>query len=88
MYNISYVLIDPRVWNLLKKRFIRPADDVICDVYDGKLYRSMAQHLLNNENPANVSLLINTDGVQIFKSSKYSLWPIWLLINELPPSER
>ena len=29
--------------------------------------------------------LCNTDGVAIFKSSKCSLWPIWIVINELPP---
>ena len=31
---------------------------------------------------------MNTDGVAVFKSSKKSLWPIWLVINELPPNER
>ena len=28
------------------------------------------------------------DGVQLFKSSKVSMWPIWLVINELPPALR
>ena len=36
----------------------------------------------------NISLTLNTDGVAIFKSSKNSLWPVWLVINELPPTER
>jgi hypothetical protein len=26
----------------------------------------------------------NTDGVPIFKSSGFSIWPIFLIINELP----
>lgn len=39
--------------------------------------------------PENVSLLCNTDGVAVFKaSSSPSLWPIWVVINELPPMER
>ena len=38
--------------------------------------------------PANLSLVCNTDGVHIFKSSKYAIWPVWLAINELPPSQR
>ena len=31
----------------------------------------------------NLSLMWNADGVPLFKSSKYSLWPMYLLINEL-----
>ena len=31
---------------------------------------------------------MNTDGVAIFKSSKVSMWPVYLLINELPLSDR
>ena len=50
------------------------------------MVRSIENRFLNN--PANVSLLVNTDGVSIFRSSKCSLWPIWLVINELPPSQR
>ena len=34
--------------------------------------------------PENFSLLFNTDGVPIFKSSNYSIWPIYFIINELP----
>ena len=37
--------------------------------------------------PANVSLLLNTDGVSLFHSSTVTLWPIRLAINELPFKE-
>ena len=37
---------------------------------------------------ANLSLVCNTDGARIFKSPKYAIWPVWLAINELPPSQR
>ena len=30
----------------------------------------------------------NTDGVAIFHSSQFGVWPLFLLINELPPSVR
>lgn len=32
----------------------------------------------------NISFTLNTDGVLIFKSSKFSIWPVYLMINELP----
>lgn len=37
----------------------------------------------------NISLTLNTDGISMFKSSaKCSLWPLYLVINELPPQMR
>ena len=33
-------------------------------------------------------LTLNTDGVAIFRSSKTSVWPVWLVINELPKGMR
>ena len=54
------------------------------DIYDGSLYK---QHItsggiLNTWN--NLSLTWNVDGTPIFKSSKFSLWPLYLIVNELP----
>lgn len=56
----------------------------IVDVYCGQEYQRHS--FLRDEN--NISFTVNTDGVNIFRSSKYSLWPVWLVINELPPAER
>ncbi len=61
---------------------------MIRDIYDGREYQKHSPLLCNSSNRANVSFLCNTDGVAIFKSSKGSLWPIWIVINELPPMER
>ena len=36
----------------------------------------------------NISLMWNIDGIPIFKSSKFALWPPYLVINELPYKER
>lgn len=55
------------------------------DIHDGKEYQKH-KHFLSQ--PGNVTLTVNTDGVAIFKSTKISLWPIWLSINELPPHVR
>ena len=38
--------------------------------------------------PTTLSLLMNSDGVELFKSSKVSMWPVLFMINELPFSER
>lgn len=73
--------VDPTIWNALQRRFTC----TISDIYDGVEYKKHSAFL---RQPTNVSLLINTDGVRIFKSSKYELWPVWMIINELPPSLR
>jgi hypothetical protein len=64
---------------------LQPNSGNICDVYDGLQYKKWKNFL--NE-PANVSFLVNTDGVAIFRSSKFSIWPVWIVINELPKSQR
>lgn len=30
----------------------------------------------------------NTDGIPVFKSSKFAIWPLYFVINELPYKER
>jgi len=40
------------------------------------------------ETEVHISFQINTDGVALFRSSKYSIWPIYLVVNELPPNDR
>ena len=86
IYVTLYCLVtDKYIWFSLKERLVRPNSEKICDVYDGVQYRKWKNFL--NE-PANVSLLLNTDGVAIFRSSKCSIWPVWIVINELPKSQR
>lgn len=74
---------DQKMWDALQERHTETAetDGVIRDVYDGAHYQKHASFL---SQPANISLLINTDGIAIFQSSKASLWPVWVMINELP----
>ena len=77
---------DNTVWFSLKERLLHPnLTDNICDVYDGVQYRKWKTFL---DNPTNISLLLNTDGVAIFRSSKFSIWPVWIVINELPKCQR
>ena len=58
------------------------------DIYDGEIYQ---KHFGPNgflRNPYNISFMWNTDGVPIFKSSNFGMWPFYLVINELPHKKR
>lgn len=61
---------------------MRVSGDVITDIYEGVGYRRHMQFL---SQPAHVSLLFNTNGMAIFRSSDVSMWPVWAVVNELPP---
>ena len=80
-------ILDPQFVDGLNYRFERvkstPTD--IQDVYDGSLYQeqSGAHGILSQ--PLNIPLKLNTDGVAVFRSSKFAVWPLFLLVNELPP---
>ena len=58
------------------------------DIYDGVNYQ---KHFINKgflSKKQNISFIWNTDGIPIFKSSKFTIWPLYLAINELPPQKR
>ena len=62
--------------------------DHIEDIYDGCIYK---KHFENDgflSNTDNISFLWNTDGIPLLKSSKISIWPIFLVINELESKHR
>lgn len=60
----------------------------ISDIYDGHIYKSLFENNGILSNPNNMSLTWNTDGVPLFKSSSFSLWPLYFIINELPYNKR
>ncbi|KAK3107860.1 hypothetical protein FSP39_023692 [Pinctada imbricata] len=76
----------------LKQRFVRKKKNssAIEDIHDGKLYQELSKPggPLSADFPYNISLTWNTDGIPIFKSSKVSIWPLYLTINELPVKQR
>ena len=52
----------------------------------GELYKNLIRkHGMTGND---LSLTWNADGVSVFKSSKYSIWPIQCMLNELPPHLR
>ncbi len=73
----------------LRHRFTRKKKNAGAyeDIYDGKVYKDLcSQGLLDKE--TNVSFTWNTDGIPVFKSSKMSMWPVYLMLNELPYASR
>ena len=79
----------PTFYEDLQYRFKRKKKvrNNIEDIHDGKLYKELsAKGILNDGD--NISLLMNTDGVPVFKSSKVSIWPLYYIINELEYGKR
>ncbi|CAB4028732.1 Hypothetical predicted protein [Paramuricea clavata] len=74
----------------LQHRFSRKkvCNDAIEDVYDGKLYKEFFRPGAFLSHPHNISFLGNTDGVALIWSTNCGVWPVYLVINELPPWER
>ena len=74
----------------LKFRFQRQkkCNDSIEKIYDGEVYQKLADCNGPLSDPRNNSLTWNTDGIPIFKSSKFSVWPFYCIINELSFVER
>ena len=68
----------------------------IDDVFDGKVYRDhfdisrFFHGTLNGDRKyqLHLSLQINTDGEAVFKSSKFGIWLVYAIINELPSNAR
>ncbi|KAE8738853.1 hypothetical protein FOCC_FOCC015657 [Frankliniella occidentalis] len=56
------------------------------DIFDGSVYKKAMQDLSSEK--YNISFMWNTDGVCLYDSSKLQLWPLYLVINELPPEKR
>lgn len=77
-------------YNDLKHRFDRRKKDKnsIEDIYDGLKYQKHMQKGCFLANKNNISLLWNTDGASVFKSSNYNIWPLYFVINELPVHKR
>lgn len=82
--------LDPQVWKALQSHF-QSLDSssstsrvITQDIHDGRKYKELKDFT----SQGNLTLVVNTDGIQLFKSSTVSMWPIWILINELPVSLR
>lgn len=83
------ILTRSGMWQSIQERAnTTPSADVLTDIVDGSEYRKLKQEgqFLSDNN--NISLSFFTDGIPLFKSSGVSLWPVYLLINEIPRKQR
>ncbi|XP_068727677.1 uncharacterized protein [Montipora capricornis] len=87
---LKTILSRPEMIEKLEYRFKRNKEDVgaIEDVYDGELYKKHSCPGGFLSEPHNISFLGNTDGVALIRSNGYGVWPVYLTINEIPPTER
>lgn len=58
------------------------------DFTDGILYKKIVGQLTEEEKKNFVSAIMNSDGSPVFVSSKSAIWPIQLIINEVPYDQR
>ena len=87
---LNFLFSDPEFVDSIQYRFqrVKRDDKNIEDVYDGSLYQGKFGLGGFLAEKCNLSVKLNTDGVAIFRSSQFGVWPLFLLINELPPSLR
>lgn len=82
---IKSLFLKPVFWEKLNFRLIRKKTDPnnIEDIYDTEVYSQLVDGGGPLSDHKNISLTWNTDGVPILKSSKFSVWPFYCIINEL-----
>ena len=73
-------------WEILQKN--PAASSTLSDVWSGAYLRRLCSEGRYFSSCDNLALVVSTDGVPLFKSSSTSLWPVYLVILNLPPSIR
>ena len=88
--NFSYLVvlsIEEQIREILERVSLEKYRDETTDISDittGDEYRKCRMSMGTND----ISLTINSDGVPVFKSSRFSVWPVFASINELPYNMR
>lgn len=86
---IASVLSDDNVKTELLKSLEETVEPVACsasDIKQGTMYANSRRKLKCKKHDLTVTM--NADGGSMFNSSNYSIWPVQLTINELPPRLR
>ena len=84
---LKSVLTKKGNWKAIQDMKTRKSS-TITDIVDGTKYQKLKEEGIFLSKSNNITLTMFTDGIPLFKSSGTSLWPVYLLINELPRQER
>ncbi|KAL7296861.1 hypothetical protein TKK_0010255 [Trichogramma kaykai] len=83
---LKKLFYDPIVVDSLEERWCRQKKqvDALEDIFDGLLYKKLCnkENMLKNQH--NFSYTFNTDGCQAADNSKVTVWPIYIMLHELP----
>lgn len=60
------------------------APGTLTDIQDGDMYKKFVQKLPTDQKESYLTTIFNSDGSPVFKSSKFSMWPIQIIPNEIP----
>lgn len=62
----------------------------LADICDGQIYQEFRRKQIQDtyNGIISISFTLNTDGALLFQSTSSSIWPVLLMINELPFNER
>lgn len=90
---LIYISLEHQIRRLLNKYFDEiihyskreHVNGVISDIDDGTLFKKVCE---KSSHSTTLGFTLNTDGANIYKSSKGSLWPVQLYANFLPPNIR
>lgn len=63
-------------------------DGSVNDITNSREYLKFRNSVPQNVKKSYASCLFNSDGSPVFKSSKNSIWPIQIILNELPAEVR
>lgn len=76
-------------WSVIQKYndTLDDTGDLMTDVHSAIFLRNIYDSFINSEQNV-LSLTLNTDGANKFKSNNFSVWPIQLIQNYLPPEVR
>ncbi|KAH7984575.1 hypothetical protein HPB52_022849 [Rhipicephalus sanguineus] len=79
---LSPVLSSKSTSNAVLDTLERAPGDSMRDIIDGQHYHATRSEVGMAEH--DLTLTLNSDGSPIFESSKYSIWPVQAITNELP----
>jgi len=85
-YQLTDLFQNHEVTKVLNKSLPPDSNGNFCDIVDGKMYKQLK--LARHGAQRDITITFNCDGVPVFKSSSFSIWPILCVVNELPCSIR